>query len=88
MMLRVSATLIAALLGAMSAAESSPACKPVKHYEVSGCELLPRQSCPLGYHKQAVGPSNPQMKSSTYLMCVADKQPKKQPPQTPPKQNR
>jgi hypothetical protein len=87
MMLRMSAIVIVVLLGSMSAEESSLACKPAKHYGVSGCELLPDQTCPPGYHKQAVGPSNPQMKSPTYFMCVADKtQPKKQPPT--PKHNR
>jgi len=90
MMLRMSGiVIVVALLGSMSATESSPACKPVKHYDVSGCELLPDQTCPPGYHKQAVGPPNPQMKSPTYLMCVADKPlPKEQPPNTPPKSNR
>jgi hypothetical protein len=90
MQLRMSASLIVVLLGSMIAAEStaaeSPACKPVKHYGVSGCELLPDQTCPPGYHKQPVDPPNPQMKGPTYLMCVADKsQPKQQPSKTPPK---
>jgi hypothetical protein len=80
MKLRMSASVIVVFLGSMSAAESIPACKPAKHYGVSGCELLPDQTCPAGYHKQAVGPPNPQMKSPTYLMCVADKPRKKQPP--------
>jgi len=89
MLLRMSASVIVVLLASISAAESSPACKPVKHYGVSGCELLPDQTCPPGYHKEAVGPPNPQMKSPVYLMCVADKpQPKEQPPTTPPKSNR
>ena len=89
MVLLVSASVIAVSLAAMSGAEPSPACKPVKHYDVSGCELLPDQTCPPGYHKQAVGPPNPQMKGPTYLMCVADKpQPQKQPPTAPPKGNR
>ena len=94
MMLRMSAIAIVVLLGSMIAAESiaaepPPACKPVKHYDVTGCELLPGQTCPPGYHKQAVGPPNPQMAGPTYLMCVADKpQPKEQPPKSPPKSDR
>ena len=93
MMLRISAIAIVVLLGSMIAAESiaaeSPACEPVKYYGVSGCKLLPGQKCPPGYHKQAVDPPNPKMAGPTYLMCVADKpQPKKQPPDTPPKSNR
>jgi hypothetical protein len=88
MLLRMSAIVIVLLLGSMSASES-PACKPVKHYGVSGCELLKDQTCPPGYHKEAVGPPDPRMKSPEYLMCVADKpQPKEQPPNTPPKSNR
>jgi hypothetical protein len=89
MMLPMSASVIVVLLGSMSATESSPACKVVKHYAVSGCELLPGQTCPPGYHKQAVEPPNPRMAGPTYLMCVADKpQPKEQPPKSPPKSNR
>jgi hypothetical protein len=94
MMLRVSVGAIVVLLGSITAAEPiaaepPPACKPVKHYDVSGCEPLPDQTCPPGYHKQAVGPPNPQMAGPTYLMCVADKpQPKEQPPNPPPKSHR
>jgi hypothetical protein len=88
MLLRMSASVIVVLLGSMSGAES-PACKPVKRYGVSGCDLLPDRTCPPGYHKEAVGPPDPRMKSPAYLMCVADKpQPKEQPPNTPPKSNR
>lgn len=88
MMLPMSASVIVVLLSSMSATES-PACKPVKHYGVSGCELLPGQTCPPGYHKQAVGPPNPRMAGPTYLMCVADKpQPKERPPKSPPTSNR
>jgi hypothetical protein len=77
----MSVILATLLLSSTSVADSSPACKAVKHYGVSGCELLPNQTCPRGYHKQSVGPSNPQMKSPTYLMCVADKpSSKEQPP--------
>ena len=65
-------------LSLIAAAESPPpACKPVEHYGVKGCEPLPDQTCPPGYHKQAVNPPNPMMKTPTYLMCVADQpQPK------------
>lgn len=89
MMLRMSASVMVVLLGSMNATESPPACKPVKHYDVAGCELLAGQTCPPGYHKQAVEPPNPKMAGPTYLMCVADKpQPKEQPPKSPPKSNR
>jgi hypothetical protein len=89
MMLRISASAIVVLLGSMVTAETAPVCKPVKHYGVGGCQLLPGQTCPPGYHKQAVDPPNPMMKGPTYLMCVPDKpQPKEQPPKSPPKSNR
>jgi hypothetical protein len=93
MMLRMSAIAIVVLLASMIPAKSraegtSPSCKPVKHYDVTGCELLPGQTCPPGYQKQAVGPPNPRMAGPTHLMCVADKpQPKEQPPKSPPKSN-
>ena len=70
--------MIAIGLISVSAAEPAPACKPVVHYGVSGCELLPNQTCPAGHHKQAVGPPNPQMMGPTYLMCVPDKPPAKE----------
>jgi hypothetical protein len=71
-----------------SAAQSSPACKPVTHYGVSGCERLPDQSCPAGYHQQVVDPPNPRMGAPSYIMCVADKpQPKEQPHSKPPKRD-
>jgi hypothetical protein len=69
--------LIVMSMALMTAAESPPSCKPVNHYGVSGCEVLPDQSCPPGYHKKAVGPPNPQMMGPTFLMCVADKPPAK-----------
>jgi hypothetical protein len=73
---------------ALRATDPPPACKPVKHYNVAGCEPLADQSCPAGYHKQAVDPPNSMMKGPTYLMCVADKPPAKdQPAKTPPKPN-
>lgn len=77
---------IAVGLLSVNAAPSDPACKPVTHYGVSGCELLPGQTCPAGHHKQAVNPPNPQMMGPTYLMCVPDKPPaKEEPPKSPPK---
>jgi len=63
---------ILALLSSASASES-PACKPVKHYGISGCELLPHETCPRGYRVQSVDPPNPMMKAPSYLMCVAVK---------------
>ncbi|MFZ3340419.1 MAG: hypothetical protein WA213_06025 [Terriglobales bacterium] len=70
----------------MNAANQTPACKPVTHYGVSGRELLPDRSCPPDHHKQAVGPSNPQMMGPTFLMCVPDKPLAKEgPPKSPPK---
>ena len=69
----ISIMLATLLLSSTFAADSSSGCRAVKHYGVNGCELLRNQTCPRGYHKQSVGPSNPQMKSPTYLMCVADK---------------
>jgi hypothetical protein len=62
------------------------ACKPVKQYGVSGCELLPDHTCPPGYHKQVVDPPNPQMKAPSRLMCVPDKPSSEKPPvKEPPK---
>ncbi len=86
------ATIFAILagLGVVGFAQSSsPSCKPVERYGVKGCELLPDKTCPAGYHKQAVQPSNPQMMGPTFLMCVPDKpeseqKPKKQKPEPPP----
>jgi hypothetical protein len=72
-------------LSLLVGAQSAPGCKPVEHYGVKGCEPLADQSCPAGHHKQAVGPSNPQMKGPTFLMCVPDKpEPKTQKPEPPP----
>jgi hypothetical protein len=72
-------------LSLLVGAQSVPGCKSVEHYGVKGCEPLSDQSCPAGHHKQAVGPSNPQMKGPTFLMCVPDKpEPKKQAPVPPP----
>lgn len=77
---------MAVALASMNAAGPAPGCKPVTHYGVSGCELLPDQTCPPGHHKQAVGPPNPQMMGPTFLMCVPDKPPaKEEPPKSPPK---
>jgi hypothetical protein len=77
----VSAILIVIVgLNATAAAQSPPAgCKPVERYGVKGCEPLPDQTCPPGYHKEAVGPPDPRMKAPTVLMCVPDKpEPKEQ----------
>jgi len=83
------AVLAVALLASFSSADPPPKCKAVTHYGVSGCEPLPDQTCPEGYHKQAVEPSNPQIKGPTFLMCVADKPaPKEKPQEKPPKTNR
>ena len=65
---------IAAGLRLASAGEP-PSCKPVEHYGVKGCELLEGQTCPAGYHKQAVNPPNAAMMGPTYLMCVPDQKP-------------
>jgi hypothetical protein len=49
-------------------------CKPIKHYGVSGCELLissGERRCPSGYSEKWVCPPNPMMKSPCYGMCVA-----------------
>jgi hypothetical protein len=82
----MSASVMVVVLGSMSAAQSSSACKPVTHYGVSGCERLPDQSCPPGYHEQIFDPPNPRMKAPGYIMCVADKpQPKEKPPNKSPK---
>ena len=82
----IAVALLLATMTSMNAAGQAPACKPVTHYGVSGCELLSNQACPPGHHKQAVGPSNPQMMGPTYLMCVPDKPPaKEEPPKSPPK---
>ena len=69
---------IAVALLSLNAAASDAACKPVTHYGVSGCELLPDKTCPAGHHKQAVNPPNPQMMGPTFLMCVPDKPPAKE----------
>ena len=77
------------LLAATAAAEEPPSCKPVEHYGVKGCAPLPGQTCPPGYHKEAVNPPNPKMMGPTYLMCVADKPPaKEEPPKPQPKPDR
>lgn len=92
------ASVVLLFSGWIAAADPAAACKSVKHYNVSGCEILPDQTCPAGYHKQAVDPPNPMMKSPSYLMCVADKPPedkpaadkppaKKLPPKPAPKPN-
>ena len=49
-----------------------PSCQPITYFGVSGCLPSADGTCPAGYHKQAVGPSNPAMKAPTRLMCVAD----------------
>lgn len=78
-----------ALISFVHADTPAPACKPVSHYGVTGCEPLKDQTCPPGYHKQAVNPPNPKMMGPTYLMCVADKPPEKQEtPKTQPKPDR
>ena len=88
MLLAATCAMVVSLCSFLSA-QSTSSCKPVTRYGVSGCEMLPDQSCPAGYHKQAVDPPDPRMKAPTYLMCVADKpQPKEEPPKTPPKNNR
>jgi hypothetical protein len=70
------------------ATDLPPACKQVKYLGVSGCEILRDQTCPPGHHKQAVGPTNPQMKAPTRLMCVPDKpSPRNRHPKTPLKPN-
>jgi len=80
---------MAALISIGRAEARPPACKPVTHYGVSGCASLPDQTCPAGYHKQAVNPPNPKMMGPTYLMCVPDKPPaKEEPPKPQPKPNR
>lgn len=67
-------------------ASDSPACKPVQHFGVTGCEILADQTCPKGYHRQVVDPPNPMMKAPSVLMCVADQAPaKKKPPKDHPK---
>ena len=61
------------VFAASAAAEQPPSCKPVEHYGVKGCEILPDQTCPPGYHKKVVDPPNPRMTTPSYLMCVPDK---------------
>jgi hypothetical protein len=86
MMRRTFTCAMALALCSLLSAQSASSCKPVRRYGVSGCEMLPDQSCPAGYHKQAVDPPDPRMKAPSYLMCVADKPPaKEQPPSEPPK---
>jgi hypothetical protein len=85
--------LLGSVFASTSAPEPAPGCKPVTHFGVSGCALLPDQTCPPGYHKQVVNPPDPRMKAPSFIMCVADKpQPKdkdkEQPPAAPPKGNR
>jgi hypothetical protein len=82
----MSAAFAACMLLGTTLAQEAPSCKPVQHYGVKGCELLPDHTCPAGHHKQAVNPPNPQMMGPTYLMCVPDKPPaKEEPPKSPPK---
>jgi hypothetical protein len=81
-------------LTSICAAQSSSECKPVEHYGVKGCELLPDRTCPAGYHQQAVSPPDPRMAGPTHLMCVPDNpepkkdKPKEQKPNSPEKGNR
>lgn len=64
---------VCTLCSAQQSQQGQPAnCKPTTYFGVSGCELLPDGTCPAGYHRQAVGPSDPKMKAPTRLMCVAD----------------
>ena len=83
---RAASAILGTLVGlsVVGTAQPAPACKPVEHYGVKGCEILPDQTCPSGYHKQAVGPSDPRMKGPAFLMCVADQPPPKQQPPNPP----
>lgn len=53
-------------------AATPPTCKAVTYFGVAGCEPLPTGSCPAGYHKVAVGPSNPMMKAPDRLLCTKD----------------
>ncbi len=70
----LSALYLISMLQVSMAADTPPAnCKPLTYMGVSGCELLPDRTCPKGYHVEAVGPPNPQMKAPSRLMCVADK---------------
>jgi len=55
-----------------SQAAAPPACKSITYFGVTGCEPLPTGDCAAGYHKQAVGPSNPMMKAPVRLLCVKD----------------
>jgi hypothetical protein len=80
----VAVALLLMTMASMNAASPEPACKPVTHYGVSGCEILPDHTCPAGHHKQAVGPPNPQMMGPTFLMCVPDKPAKEEPPKSAP----
>jgi hypothetical protein len=89
MMLRAATCAMVVAFCSFLSGQSTSSCKAVTRYGVSGCEMLPDQSCPTGYHKQAVDPPDPRMKAPSYLMCVADKpQPKEQPPSKPPKTER
>jgi len=55
-----------------ASAQEHPAsdCTPATYLGISGCAVQPGGECPAGYHKQAVGPSDPRMKAPTRLMCV------------------
>ncbi len=65
---------LAVVLPVAVAATNPPhPCKPLTYLGVTGCELLPNQTCPTGYRKQAVGPTNPKTKAPTRLMCVPNK---------------
>ncbi len=78
----LSVLLLSVMLQISIAADNPPPnCKPLTYMGVSGCELLPDRTCPKGYHVEAVGPANPQMKAPSRLMCVADKPDKKPAPQ-------
>jgi len=64
--------LLALPLLAVAQDHPSADCSPTTYLGVTGCALLPNGECPPGYHKQAVGPSDPRMKAPTRLMCVPD----------------
>jgi len=80
--LHAASAILEVMIGLSSSGGGQPSprsCKPIERYGVTGCEPLPDQTCPPGYHKQAVGPPDPRMKAPTILMCVPDKpEPKEQ----------
>jgi hypothetical protein len=71
--------LVSACVPGVGQQNPPPNCQPITYFGVSGCLPSADGTCPAGYHKQAAGPTNPQVKAPIRLICVADNAPSKNP---------